>query len=254
MNLYKFFVITFMLAVGFGLSTSAALAQDPDTGKVVWEEEIWQCQRCHGAMGEGMWGRPLSNSELTAEEWIAQVRMPRRFMPHFSEAQVTDQQIIDIHAYITSLPAPSGDFMRAEANLPADAPEGQMLIAQKNCIACHSETGPIDPFVERGEVPTAEAVVAQLRSPKNFMPSFTEDQVSDDEAAIIADFLAEEFAAQAASTDTSQDATDTGDQAEPATLPQSGGEQPNYPLIFMAGGLSLLLVGLTIRWRRWIAS
>ncbi len=250
MNARKIFVIMLMLVVGFVLSTSAALAQDPDNGKVVWEEEVWQCQRCHGEMGEGKWGRPLSNSELTAEEWITQVRTPRRFMPHFSEAQVSDQQITDIHAYITSLPAPSGDFTRAEANLPADAPEGQMLIAQKNCIACHSETGPINRFVERGEAPTAEAVIAQLRTPQNLMPSYTEDQVSDEEAALIADFLAEEFAAQAAPAD----ATETGDQAEePATLPQSGGEQPNYPLIFMAGGLGLLLVGLTVRWRKWIA-
>lgn len=237
MNHRKFFIVIAALFVLFGLTTSVALAQDPDNGKVIWEEQVWQCQRCHGEMGQGKWGRPLSNSELTAQEWIAQVRNPRRFMPHFSEDQVTDEQIIDIHAYVTSLPDP-GDFTRAEANLPADAPEGQMLIAQKNCIACHGETGPVDRFVERGEVPTADAVIAQLRNPKQFMPSFSEDQVSDAEAALIADFLAQQVASQ----------------TPPEALPQSGSQLPNYPLILLLSGVGLLLVGLAFRLRKLIVS
>lgn len=231
-NIRKFSILVLISLVIMALSTSVAFAQDPANGKVVWEEQVWQCSRCHGAMGEGMWARPLSNSTLTAQEWITQVRTPRRFMPSFSEEQVSDQQIMDIHAYITSLPAPTGDFTRAEANLPADAPEGQQLIAQKNCIACHSETGPIQGFVERGEMPTAEAVIKQLRTPFQNMPSFSPDQVSDAEAAAIADFLASEFAAQAA----------------PAALPQSGQAGPsNVPVVLLLAGGGLVLIGLVLR-------
>ncbi|NJO85088.1 MAG: hypothetical protein HC828_21650 [Blastochloris sp.] len=56
-------------------------------------------------------------------------------------------------------------------------------------------------------MPTAEKVIAQLRTSTNFMPSFSPAQVSDDEARLIAEFLAEEFSAV---------------QTAPATLPQSG--------------------------------
>lgn len=229
-----------MALVLIGLTTSVAYAQDPANGQTIWEEQVWQCSMCHGAMGEGMWGRPLSNSNLTAQEWIDQVRNPRQNMPAFSEAQVTDEQIIDIHAYVTSLPEPA-DFTRADPGLPADAPEGQVLIAQKNCIACHTETGPINRFINRGERPTVEAVIAQLRSPQERMPMFSEDQVSDAEAALIADFLAQQFDSQAGD--------ETGDEAEaPATLPQSGGT-PTSPLVWLALGTGLLLIGLAA-WRR----
>ena len=226
-NIFKFVGVSLMLLVLSGLATSAAFAQDPDNGKAIWEEQVWQCSRCHGAEGEGMFGRPLSNSTASAEEWIAQVRTPRRFMPAFSADQVTDEQITDIHAYITSLPAPSGDFVRAEADIPADAPEGQMLLAQKNCVACHGVTGPINGFIERGESPTADVVIAQLRTPRNLMPSYAVDQVSDDEATLIAEFMAGEVAAQSA----------------PADLPQSGQDNTAFPLVLVLAGSALFVLG-----------
>jgi mono/diheme cytochrome c family protein len=236
-NIYRLFVASLMMLVLSGVATSVAFAQNPDNGKAVWEEQVWQCSRCHGAMGEGMFGRPLSNSTLTAEEWIAQVRTPRRFMPAFSEAQVTDEQITDMHAYITALPDPTGDFVRAEADIPADAPEGQMLLAQKNCVACHGATGPINGFIERGETPTAEVVIAQLRTPRNLMPMFSADQVSDAEATLIADFMAQEVAAQ----------------APPAALPQSGQDVTAVPLALVVAGSALLLFGAALLARKRLA-
>lgn len=177
-----------------GLTTSIALAQDPERGQTLWEEELL-CQRCHGEQGEGVWAKPLAGDDLTVEEWISQVRSPRRRMPHFSEEQVTDEMIQDVHAYLTSLPQPSQTGLQ-EADLPADAPEGQALIAEKRCIACHGLTGPVGIFNRRAELPTAEAVIAQLRNPRNRMPMFSEDQVSDEEAGLIAEFLASEYSPQ----------------------------------------------------------
>jgi mono/diheme cytochrome c family protein len=231
-------IVTLLLG---GLSPTLAFAQDPDNGKVVWEEQVWQCQRCHGEEGQGVWARPLSNSTLTADEWIAQVRTPRRFMPHFSEEQVSDEQITDMHAYITSLPEPTSEFAPMDPGLAADAPEAQMLIAQKNCIACHGETGPVDNFIRQGKTPTAEGVIAQLRMPFMNMPSFTTDQVSDAEATIIADYLIEQVAAQAPAD---QDAT----QDAPAQLPQAGGEtSPTLPLTVLLLGISLFVIGFLLR-------
>lgn len=227
----SFAVITMLLFAG--VTTSVALAQDPDNGKALWDEQVWQCAQCHGVEGEGKFGRPLSNSTLTAEEWIAQVRTPRRFMPAFAEAQVSDEQITDIHAYITSLPEPTGEFARADTGIPADAPEGQQLIGQKGCVACHGPEGPINGFIERGEVPTAAGVIAQLRTPFRAMPSYSTDQVSDAEATLIAEFMASQISGETA----------------PAALPQSGHDAPpNTPLwLLLFGAVAVAAGGLLLR-------
>jgi LPXTG-motif cell wall-anchored protein len=209
-----------------GLTTTIAYAQDPDNGKTLWEETLL-CRRCHGDMGEGVWGAPLAGNDLTAEDWIAQVRSPRNRMPMFSVEQVSDEQIRNIHAYMTSLPAPAQTGFQ-QVELPEDAAPGQVLVVEKRCVACHTTTGPIGPFQQRGETPTAEAVIAQLRNPRGNMPSFSESQVSDAEAAQIAEFLAS--------------------QLTPQALPATGGQQSTYTLLltFFFGCL-MLLAGFMLR-------
>jgi mono/diheme cytochrome c family protein len=224
--------LTLILAVVVlsGLTTSIVFAQDPDNGKLIWEEQTG-CQRCHGPAAEGLWAGPLAGSTKTAQEFIDQVRSPRRNMPHFSAEQVSDQMIIDIHAYVSSLP-PITDFTPADAGLPADAPQGQVLLVEKRCVACHGDTGPIMRFMDRGETPTAEAVIKQLRTPFKNMPAFFPEQVSDAEAGLIADFMAQEIAAQSA----------------PAALPQSGSSLPAArPVGMLLIGGGLVLTGFIFR-------
>jgi ubiquinol-cytochrome c reductase cytochrome c subunit len=224
--------VLFLLA----LTTPAALAQDPTAGQEAWEKQVWQCQRCHGAAGEGLYGRPLSNSTATAQEWIDQVRQPRRNMPAFSAAQVSDQQIIDMHAYVTALPDPTGEFKPKD---PGTAPDpGQNLMLQKRCVSCHEDvatTGQgllIEGFIKRGITPTADVVIKQLRTPFKNMPAYRPEQVSDEEATQIATFLATQVAAQSAPTD----------------LPQSGGASTaNLPLWLALAGSGLALAGLALR-------
>jgi mono/diheme cytochrome c family protein len=235
----KLVILVPAILVFFGLTAAVALAQDPTNGQTAWEQQVWQCSRCHGAQGEGVFARPLSNSTLTEDEWIAQVRNPRRFMPHFSEAQVSDQQIRDMHAYITALPDPTGDFQRKDPGIAATHP-GQELMIQKNCVACHEDvvsTGQgriIEGFVQRGVTPTTDVVLKQLRTPFKFMPAFSESQVSNDDAAQIADYL-------------------TGlvsNQTPPASLPQSGGSAPaTWPLALLLVGMGLVTAGIALRRR-----
>lgn len=240
MYLRRIIVVVLVVIALSNLTVSLALAQDPDNGKVLWEKQIWQCSRCHGDMAQGFYGRPLSNSTATEAEWIEQVRHPRQSMPTFSETQIPDEQILDIRAYVTSLPAPDANF-RPENPGTSDN-EGHNLFLQKRCVACHDpDVGPLNNFVQRGETPTAAAVIAQLRNPKNSMPSFREDQVSDAEATQIADFLIEQYALQAA----------------PATLPTSGADMPSGEMALwfgLAGGL-MLVCGLMVRTliKRWIS-
>jgi mono/diheme cytochrome c family protein len=234
--IYRFLTVAVVLALLMGIGVSTAFAQDPDQGKRIWAEVVWQCQRCHGPAGEGAWGPTLAGNKNPVEDWISQVRAPRRSMPTFSPQQVSDEQITDIHAYLTSLPEPATAAL-PDAGLPADAPAGQMLLVEKRCVACHTTTGPINIFIERGEIPTAEAVIAQLRSPRHNMPMFSEGQVSDADATLIADFLAQQVSSQLA----------------PATLPTSGGDQSSkLPLFLALIGSGLVTLGLILR-RGWAA-
>jgi mono/diheme cytochrome c family protein len=172
-------------------------------------------------------------------------------MPHFSESQISDQAITDIHAYLTALPEPA-NFTPAQANLPADAPPGQQLIVQKRCVACHTETGPIPGFVKRGEAPTVEYVLHQVRQPFKYMPSFSESQVSDAEVGQIVDFLNIEFTQQVTQTQGTQAQPSTqqqpsAQQQAPATLPTSGASASTVSPWFMLGvGVGLLLLGISL--------
>lgn len=245
----KLVILIPAVLVFLSLTASVALAQDPANGKTVWEQQVWQCSRCHGAQGEGVFARPLSNSTSTEDEWIAQVRNPRRFMPHFSETQVSDQQIRDMHAYITALPDPTGDFQRKDPGITASHP-GQELMVQKNCVACHEDvvaTGQgqmIEGLVQRGVTPTTDVVLKQLRTPFKLMPAYNESQVSDDEAAQIADYLSTLVSDQAAAAPAATPASTPA----PANLPATGAEtSTTLPLIILLVGGGLALVGLTLR-------
>jgi mono/diheme cytochrome c family protein len=203
-----------------------ALAQDPDNGQLLWEEQVPQCQRCHGEEGQGAWAGPLAGNEKDADAWIAQVRTPRNRMPSFSTDQISDEAITDMQAYLASLSKPDG-FTPQDAGLPADAPEGQVLLVEKRCVACHGTTGPINGFINRGETPTVERMVAQLRTPFRNMPSFSEAQVSDAEAALITDFLVS--------------------QMPPEALPQSGGTAVDSMILLLLVGGGLVMLGTTVR-------
>lgn len=226
----KLLAITVLVVAISALMASVAFAQDPANGQVIWEEQSG-CKNCHGDSGEGKWAGPLAGTERTVDEWIAQVRSPRRNMPLFSAEKVSDEMIGDMHAYMASLPKVE-DFAPMDPGLPADAPEGQVLIAERRCIACHGDTGPVGGFISRGEVPTVEFVTTQVRTPRNNMPAFSVDQVSDAELALIVDFMAQQVAAE----------------TPPAALPTSGADQtPAWPLLLLAIGAAVLLGGVAAR-------
>lgn len=192
------------------LATSLVLAQDPDNGKVIWEETVKQCQLCHGTAGEGKWAGPLAGHDKSADEWVIQVRTPKNRMPSFSTEQVSDAMVADMHAYLTSLSKPDG-FTPADAGLADNAAEGQKLMVEKKCVACHGDTGPVGGFIKRGEVPTVERIVTQMRTPFKNMPSFSESQVSEAEATLIVDFMVSQMPPpELPATGTTQSATDEG--------------------------------------------
>jgi mono/diheme cytochrome c family protein len=252
--LHRFVTAVFTVAILTGLFTSVALAQDPDNGKVIWEEQS-SCQRCHGAAAEGMWAGPVAGTERTIDEFTQQVRAPRRNMPAYTVEQISDEQLADVHAYLTTLTRPA-DFAPIDAGLPADAPVGQQLIVEKRCAACHSTEGPFNGFVERGETPTVEAIAMQVYTPRRNMPAYTTDQVSQEEIAQITDFLVQQVSAQMPADDAAM-AEEAAPAAEaeaapadeaPATLPATGSSLPfdGPAALLIIGGL-ILVAGYSLR-------
>jgi mono/diheme cytochrome c family protein len=225
----KVWFATAVALVLAGLVSGAVFAQTG--GDAARGQEIWQqanCKNCHGADGEGAYAAPRAGDGKTAEEWIKQVRTPRVNMPTFSAAQVSDQAIADMQAYMQTLAAPAS-FAPKQFPLPANAHPGLTLMAQKRCVACHGDGVQFVQmrFVSQGRAVTTEAVIKQLRTPAEFMPMFSATQVSDEQAAQIADYLS------------------SLTKAAPATLPKSGGESAvsAWSMLMLLSGLAMLLIG-----------
>ena len=92
------------------LAAPVAFAQSPnagnaDNGKKVFERMI--CSTCHGHDGQGGASGPRIGVKPPAlPALIAYVRRPAGNMPPFSAKVVSDQELADIHAYLSSRPAP----------------------------------------------------------------------------------------------------------------------------------------------------
>jgi mono/diheme cytochrome c family protein len=224
MRLLGIFLGIGILFVALVATASAEPLADAAAGKATWEKSL--CARCHGANGEGKFAGPRAGDTRTAAQWITQVRTPRANMPMFTEKQYSDSDITDMNEYMKTLPAVSGFTPPASTAKPGDPP-GKALIFQKRCIACHGENGPVGYFTSTDRIPTTDAVIKQLRTPKNHMPTFSDKQVSESEAAQIADFLAAEA------------------KAAPAPLPKSG--DPVSLGLIAALGAAVLAGGLAIR-------
>ena len=184
-------VLVLMLFV-FANGASAQAPGDPVKGKTLWDQGT--CKNCHGANGEGKYAGVRAGDTRVAADWIKQVRTPRANMPAFAAAQVSDQDLTDMLAYMKTLTAPTGTFTAVTYTAQPNDPPGKVLMTQKRCWGCHGDN-PIGGvlaqgrFVNQGRAPSAEIVIKQLRTPAQRMPSFSATQVTDAEAAQIADYL-----------------------------------------------------------------
>lgn len=215
-----------------GLITGVAFAQagDVDRGKKLWAE-VKLCRNCHGANGEGLYAAPRAGDGKSLDAWITQVRTPRANMPHFSDAQVSDQEIADMWEYMQTLPKPAS-FTPKQYTPGANDHPGLVLFNQKRCVACHGDFMQTLKFrfvAQNRTVIDAATVIKQLRTPANGMPAFSTEQVSDEQAAQIAAYLQTQLDAAKA----------------PTTLPVSGSERPAspWPIVMIVIGLVMLGVG-----------
>ena len=101
-----------------GAATSApAPTGDASRGKVLFER--YGCYQCHGFEGQGAGtGTRLAPNPLPLAGFIRYVRAPRGVMPPYTQKLLkSEQDLIDIHAYLVSRPKPASSDVLKELGL-----------------------------------------------------------------------------------------------------------------------------------------
>lgn len=127
---------------GQGIDSVKATARgDTTRGRLVY---VAQCARCHGANGEGTFGGPPAwgMRSFTVGAGMARWRVTAAFvrhnMPNDRRESLSDQEAVDVAAYLTSRPRP--DFKGKERDWPkGNAPDD----------AAYRTSGPQSPRVAR---------------------------------------------------------------------------------------------------------
>ncbi len=84
-------------------------AADADNGKKLYA--TIGCYECHGRVGQGGRAGPkLAPRPIPLQALVAYVRHPSGAMPPYTSKLVTDEQLGDIHEFLTTIPAPAKDI------------------------------------------------------------------------------------------------------------------------------------------------
>ena len=84
-------------------AATPALAADAARGKEIYERVgCWSCHN-YGAQGAST-GPKLAPDPLPMEAIRDYIRVPGQRMPPYVEAVLSDEEIVDIHAYLESIP------------------------------------------------------------------------------------------------------------------------------------------------------
>lgn len=92
---------------------SGSVAASAEHGKAVFAKA--GCWQCHGMVGQGgVTGPRLAPDPIPAEALTGFVRSSNRQMPPYSPQIISDSDLADIHAYLSSIPA-SPDYNKIPA-------------------------------------------------------------------------------------------------------------------------------------------
>jgi len=107
MTIVRFASATLVVALFAGAAAIAAPAPQGDAtrGKAVFTQ--YGCYTCHGTEGQGAaaTGKKLAPNPLPYAAFSGFVRTTSRDMPPFTEQILPERDLIDIHAYLRSIPA-----------------------------------------------------------------------------------------------------------------------------------------------------
>src|SRR3954466_12869858 len=96
------------LAAGVLFGHGSAFAADAAKGKAAFMK--YGCWQCHGTEGQGSAitsaGKVLAPDPMPLETFVAFVRSPDRAMPPYSEKILPNEDLADMHAYLSTIPKP----------------------------------------------------------------------------------------------------------------------------------------------------
>jgi ubiquinol-cytochrome c reductase cytochrome c subunit len=96
--------------VGFAaalmLGGGGALAASAEKGRKVYMAV--GCWGCHGTVGQGgVTGPKIGPDPLPLDTFVSYIRTTNRAMPPYREPVLSNSDIVDIHAYLQSVPKPA---------------------------------------------------------------------------------------------------------------------------------------------------
>jgi mono/diheme cytochrome c family protein len=84
---------------------NVAPAGDAEAGKRAFAADF--CYACHGTMGQGgSAGARIAPRPIAFAAFLRYVRKPSGAMPPYTSKVISEQALIDIYAYLRSVPAP----------------------------------------------------------------------------------------------------------------------------------------------------
>jgi mono/diheme cytochrome c family protein len=96
------FIAAALASAALGAHAQAP-AGDAQKGKAAYEKHM--CGACHGSAGQGTRYGPKLAPALPWQAFEHQVRHPRGEMPRYPAQFVSDAELADVIAYLSSMPA-----------------------------------------------------------------------------------------------------------------------------------------------------
>ena len=107
MRMVRVLGLAALAAAGLAFGSGAAFAAgDAAKGKASYM--TFGCWQCHGTEGQGSaitsQGKVLAPDPMPLETFIAFVRSTDRAMPPYSEKVLSNEDLTDMHAYLSTIP------------------------------------------------------------------------------------------------------------------------------------------------------
>ena len=160
------------------------------------------CYECHGYVGQGslMSGPSIAPSPIPLSAMIAYVHAPKGQMPPYSAKILSDRELADIHAYLSSIPpAASADSISlltdsgAQAPVPMPPGRGEQVFAAR-CAACHGAEGLGGAGPSLTDVGAklggAAGIAAFVKAPSAAMPRLFPGVMTEQDVVLVSNYVA----------------------------------------------------------------
>ena len=108
---------------------------DSAAGKEFWNG--YECAHCHGLYGQGGYGPDLAGLGLTFDQFKHQVRQSWGVMPRWSEQQISDKELANVYAFLTSLPRVATPGVAPPGSTPRLQQSSGRREQHRQAFSCH---------------------------------------------------------------------------------------------------------------------